>query len=183
MLKTAFLLILFAAICLLAGKSPAQTVVPVRLADVRSVYLDERSFNFTFSSCGTSAGGMVLPCPKHSIERLQFLDALKRWLEKSGFTLAADKDGAEGILQGTISIDDNFRRDDSTDRDKKHRRTGTKTREPEWWITAWVINQDGLRIWTLAADYPGISYKPSEKPKIEGKRIAKALEHDFKKKR
>lgn len=28
-----------------------------------------------------------------------------------------------------------------------------------------------------------ISYKPSERPKIEGKRLAKSLEYDFKKKR
>ena len=44
-----------------------------------------------------------------------------------------------------------------------------------------MLNQDRDRLWTLQAGYPDISYKGSSKAKIEGKKLAKAVEYDFKK--
>jgi len=183
MRQFAGLLIVLAAICVLSGFSVAQNRRPSRLADVHSLYVDDRSFHFTFSSCGKTVNGIVLVCASHAGEREEFLIALKRWLVKSGFTLALDKDAADGIMQGTLSIDDTYRRDDIPYPDEEQRRKAPLKGEPEWSVSAWVISQDGRRIWTLGYGYPGISFKPSERPKIEGKRLAKSLEYDFKKKR
>src|SRR5215470_20379444 len=90
--------------------------VPVRLKDVRTVYVDDASFRFLFSSCATVVGKMVLPCAQHAFERDRFLAAFKRWLIKSGFSIAETKAGAEGIVQGTLSIDERgWRGDPSRD--------------------------------------------------------------------
>lgn len=183
MRKFAGSVFVLAIISVLSGFSAAQNRRPSRLADVSSIYIDERSFNFTFSSCGKTVNGMVLVCAKHAGERDEFLIALKRWLVKSGFTLAPDKDAADGIVQGTLSIDDTYRRDNIPYPDEEQRRKAPLKGEAEWSVSAWAINQDGRRIWTLGYDYPGISFKPSERAKIEGKRLAKSLEYDFKKKR
>ena len=162
----------------LAPATYAQISVKHRLADVRSVYVDERSFNFAYSSCATLVGGMTLPCTKHSIQRDEFLIALKRWIGKSGFTVVQDKDDAEGILQGTLSIDDHAK----VYRDKDSPSI-IKDEGPQWTVAAWILNADGKRIWNLGYGYPGISHKWSEKPKIEAKKLALAVEHDFRKKR
>ncbi len=156
----------------------AQSSVKYRLADVRSVYVDARSFNFAYSSCSRQFGGMTLPCPNHSVQREEFLIALKRWIGKSGFTIAEEKDDADGILQGTLSIDDRAKpyRDKDSPSIIKHD-------GPQWTIAAWMLNADGDRIWNLGYGYPGISHKWSEKPKIEAKKLAAAFEHDFKKKK
>lgn len=183
MQKFAGSMLALAAICALSGFSAAQNPQPSRLADVRSVYLDERSFNFAFSSCGRNVNGMVLVCAKHAGEREEFLISLKRWLAKSGFTPASDRNGADSILQGSLSIDDTYRRDDTPYPNDEQRRKAPLKGEAQWSVSAWVINQDGRRIWTLRYDYPDISYKPSGRAKIEGKRLAKSLEYDFKKKR
>lgn len=160
----------------------AQNRVPLRLADVKSVYVDERSFMFEFSSCGTQAGGMLLVCNKHADERRKFLAALNRWLEKSGFTLAGDKDSAEGVLQGKLSIDDNPP-DNSPYSDKGKRPRSRPARVAEWNVRAWMVNPNGTEIWKLGYEYPDISYGISGLAKVEGKRLAKALEYDFSKKR
>jgi hypothetical protein len=183
MRKIPFLIFVFGVMCVFSGAVDAQARVPQRLADVKSLYVDERSFTFTFSSCGTNVGGMIVVCQKHYGERQKFLAALKRWIEKSGFTLAADRDSADGIVQGTLSIDESFRRDKIPYPDEEQRRKAPMNGEAEWNVTAWAVNQNGRRIWQLRYDYPDISYGISGKPKIEGKRLAKAIEYDFRKKR
>jgi hypothetical protein len=129
---------------------------------------------------------MVLPCAKHAFERDRFLAAFKRWLIKSGFTLAETKESAEGIVQGTLSIYESahplveFRRE-------KENRIGKKDDDceveeaggPQWNVDAWLVNQNGRRLWKLGFDYPSISYAGGP-AKIEGKKLAKALEYDFK---
>jgi hypothetical protein len=176
-----FLLFFFTVFPNDIAAQPSFTVV--RLADVRSVYVDENSFWFVYSSCGTSAGGMILPCPKHARERGEFLAVLKRWLGKSGFIVAASKADADGIIQGTLHVDDSAKRlaghkDKEKKKDYRH-----YLYEPEWSVNAWMVNQDGEKLWTIGGGYPGISYKISSKAKIEGKKAAKAIEHDFKRSR
>jgi hypothetical protein len=132
---------------------------------------------------------MVLPCPKHADERVKFLDAFKRWLIKSGFTLTETREGAEGIVQGTLSIDETHWQEDprSLGRDnagkkKKDDDCDTEsfaTNGPKWSLDAWLVNQDGRRLWRLGGGYPSISYAGGP-AKIEGKKLAKALEYDFK---
>jgi hypothetical protein len=170
-------------LCFLCAGAAAQNQVPQRLADVKSVYVDERSFTFWFSSCGSKAGGMLLVCPEHNRKRAQFLIALKRWVGKSGFALAPDRDDADAILQGTLSIADRPPTDipypDKLDRDRKSR----SLPEPQWSVRAWAVNRNGTEIWKLGYEYPAISYGVSGRPKIEGKRLAKALEYDRRKRR
>lgn len=175
------LLFLFTVFPTYTPAQPSFTVVP--LADVRSVYVDESSFRFVYSSCGTEAGGMILPCPKHAKERGEFLTVLKRWLGKSGFTVAASKEDADGIIRGTLHMDDSAKRlvghrDKDKKKDYRH-----YVYEPEWSVHVWMVNQDGDRLWTIGGGYPDISYKISSKPKIEAKKIAKAIEYDFKRQR
>ena len=125
---------------------------------------------------------MLLPCPKHAAERQEFLVALKSWIGKSGFTAVDDAKDADVVVQGSLSIDD--RAEVLTDyghdgKDKSKSRRDRKY-QIEWVVNAWMINQDGKRIWIRGAGYPGISYGWSSKAKIEGKKLAKAIHHDFK---
>jgi hypothetical protein len=182
MRKISFVIFVLAVLCAFST-ADAQNRIPVRLSDVKTLYLDESSFNFTFSSCGYKAGGMLLVCQKHVDERKKFIAALKRWLEKSGFAVASDERSADGILQGTLSIDDTYRREKLPYPDEQQQRKAPLPGEPKWNVSAWVLNQNGRRIWELRYAYPDISYGISGKPKIEGKRLAKALEYDFRKKR
>ncbi len=184
MKKLRLLTVLFAlfAVC----ETWAQTsFTVVRLADVRSVYLDESSFRFTFSSCGTRAGGMMLPCAEHAVERSEFLAVLKRWLGKCGFNVVEDREQADGIVQGDLWIDDLAKRPSVFASKDPKNADRHAVYEPEWIVNAWMLNQDGERLWKLAGSgsYPGISYKASGLAKIEGKKLAKALEHDFKRAR
>ncbi len=171
------------ALCLLCIGAAAQNRPPLRLADVKSIHVDEDSFRFEFSSCGTKAGGMLLVCPQHDRERAKFLVALKRWVEKSGFTLAPDKDSADALLQGTLSIDDSPPTDIPYPDKDQRRRNSRSPGEAEWNVRAWVVNQNGTEIWKLGYGYPEISYGISGPAKIEGKRLASALKYDFRKKR
>jgi hypothetical protein len=177
-------LLIFITGFLVVGESIAQTPFTViRLADVRTVYVDEKSFRFTYSSCGTKVGGMMLPCPKHALEREEFLIVLKRWIGKSGFTLVDNKKDADGIVQGSLFINDlatpvtKHNHDDKDKKSSKHR----PTHQTEWVVDAWIVNQDGDKLWIKGAGYPGISYGVSSKAKVEGKTLAKSIEHDYKK--
>jgi len=171
------------------SSTPAQTLVPARLKDVRTVYVDEASFRFLFSSCSTQVGKMVLPCPEHANEREKFLIAFKRWLIKSGFSLAEGRESADGIVQGTLSIDESDwrekrRREGLDERGRVKKDDDCETDEyrpvdPRWSVDAWVVNRNGRRLWKLGNEYPMISYAGGP-AKIEGKKLAKALEYDFK---
>lgn len=165
------------------GKVEAQKTRPVmRLVNVETVYVDERSFKIAFSSCGTKAGGMVLPCQKHAIEREEFLIVLKRWLGKSGFTVVENSADADGIVQGELRMDDNSNAPAINDPDYKKKRDLSQIDKANWQVDAWIVNENGDRIWTIRREpYPGISYKADGKAKIEGKTLAKAIQHDFKK--
>lgn len=152
----------------------------MRLVNVENVYVDEGSFRFTFSSCGTYAGGMLLPCAKHAVEREEFLIVLKRWLGKCGFTVVADKRDADATVQGTLAIDDNAHRPAINSKDRKANEH-YHNYEPQWTVESWMINSADNRIWQRRHDYPDISYKSNGQAKIEGKKLAKAIEYDFKK--
>lgn len=176
-MNTVLRLSVFLALFLVCGGlSGAQTIVPVRLKDVRTIYVDDKSFKFAFSSCGTQAGNLILPCPQHGTERLKFLDALKRWLSKSGFTIVDNRSEAEGIVQGRLSIDE-IGWPDELKRQEKH--PTYNPYEPQWNVEAWLVNQDGRRLWTKEGVYPDISYTGGQ-AKVEGKKLAKAIEYDAK---
>jgi hypothetical protein len=175
----------------------AQTRTLVHLSDVKTIYVDNSAFKIVSSSCGQRAGGYYLPCAKYGPQRAVFLVALKRWLGKSGFTVVDNKDDAEAILDGTLAIQDNIRRNGTygpaESVNTKHRGDPDKLPsldevpseyrsalfEPQWTVTAWLTNQNTRKIWTLGSWYPGISYSGS-KSKAEGKKLAKAIEYDFK---
>lgn len=125
----------------------------------------------------------MLPCPKHAVEREEFLIVLKRWIGKYGFTLVEDKKDADGIVQGNLSIDDRAEVITDHDHDDKVKKKGMhhRTYQIEWLVNAWIVNQDGERLWNRGFDYPGVSYGVSSKAKIEGKTLAKAIEYDYKK--
>src|SRR4030095_16570814 len=105
----------------------------------------------------------------------------------SGFTVVEDREGAEGIVQGTLSIDETNWRDEERRRnasrigkkDDDCDTDGPSSNEPRWSVDAWLINQNGRRLWKLGGGYPMISYAGGP-AKIEGKKLAKALEYDFK---
>ena len=171
------------------SSTQAQTIVPARLKDIRTVYVDDGAFRFLFSSCATQVGNMVLPCAKHAYERDRFLTALKRWLIKSGFSLTENLESAEGIVQGTLSIDETNWQGSPTSISREN--VGKKKKDddcdtdsfasngPKWSVDAWMVNQEGRRLWKLGSEYPMISYAGGL-AKIEGKKLAKALEYDFK---
>lgn len=154
----------------------AQTIVPVRLKDVRTFYVDDKSFKFAFSSCGTQVGNLILPCPGHASERVKFLAALKRWLVKSGFTVVDSRADAEGIVQGSLSIDETGWPEEIK---KQEKHQAYNPYDPQWNVEAWLLNQDGRRLWTKYGVYPEISYIGG-KAKVEGKKLAKAIEYDIK---
>lgn len=179
----AFGLPLLLTIVVVAGSVSAQKTRPVmRLVNVENVFVDEKSFKITFSSCGTKAGGMVLPCQKHVVEREEFLIVLKRWLGKSGFTVVEKKEDADGIVQGEMRMDDYANAPAINDPDYKKKRDMSPIDKSNWDVNAWIVNENGDRIWTIRREpYPDISYKADGKAKIEGKKLAKAIQHDFKK--
>lgn len=179
----AFGLPILATALFAVGAVSAQKTQPVmRLVNVESVYVDDRSFRITFSSCGTKAGGMLLPCAKHAAERDEFLIVLKRWLGKSGFTVVNDKVDAAGIVQGELSMDDYANAPSINNPEYKKKRDMSPIDKSYWNVRAWIVNQNGDRIWTIRQEpYPGISYSADGKAKIEGKKLAKAIQHDFKK--
>lgn len=155
-----------------------------RLKDVRKIFVDETSFRIVSSSCGTRAGGMVLPCQKHSTERLEFLVVLKRWLGKTGFELVDSEEKADGILQGTMAMNDYAHQPSINDRIRGKRKDPDPIDMAQWDVVAWITNVDGRRIWTIRQEpYPEFTYGFSSKAKIEGKKLAKAIEYDRKKNR
>jgi hypothetical protein len=178
-----FGLLAFAAALFCSIQMQAQTRPPVvRFKDVRTVFVDETSFKIVSSSCGTTVGGMLLPCAKHSDERLEFLVVLKRWLGKSGFTVVDNRDDADGILQGDISMNDWANAPAINDPDYKKKRDMSPLDKAAWYLNTWIANQNGYRLWTIRRDYyPDISYSAAGKAKIEGKKLAMAIRYDFKK--
>lgn len=168
-----------------AAASNAQTnSTAYRLRDVRSIYVDDSSFPIVSSSCGTRINNMLLPCAKHSRERVEFLVVLKRWLEKSGFRIVNSETDADGVIRGDLSMNDFAHAPSINDPDYKKKRDINPFDAAEWYINAWLENRDGNRIWTIRRGenaYPGIFYKATSMAKIEGKKLAKAIQHDRKK--
>ena len=180
--------VLFAAIALVfAVSSFAQAQAPspaYRLQDLKAVFVDEESFKIVSSSCGTRVGGMLLPCAKHSRERVEFLIVVKRWLGKSGFNVVDSEEAADGVLRGDLSMDDFAHAPSINDPEYKKKRDINPLDAAEWYINAWIENRNGDRIWTIRRGenaYPGIFYSATSMAKIEGKKLAKALQHDRKK--
>ena len=179
--------VLFAAVILLVASAMAvaQTPSPAyRLQDLKTVFVDENSFKIVSSSCGTRVGGMLLPCAKHSRERVEFLIVVKRWLGKSGFRVVDSEQTADGVLRGDLSMSDFAHAPSINDPDYKKKRDISPLDAAEWYINAWIENRSGDRIWSIRrgeAAYPGIFYSATSMAKIEGKKLAKALQHDRKK--
>ncbi|HMQ04406.1 MAG TPA: hypothetical protein PKD26_10860 [Pyrinomonadaceae bacterium] len=164
---------------------PSQTTGSVeRLKDVKKIFVDESSFNIVSSSCGSRYGGMLLACEKHVNERLAFLVVLKRWLGKSGFKVVEFEDEADGLLRGTMSMNDYANEPSINDGGRNRNREIDPIDIAQWYIDAWMLNRQGRRIWTIRREpYPEISYGISTKAKVEGKKLAKAIQYDRKKNR
>lgn len=153
------------------------------LADVKTVFVDETSFEIIRSSCERTYGGTRIVCQKHLDEREEFLTVVKRWLVKSGFAVNVARDEADAILQGELRMND-LAGMPSINADRKTRRANEDfTKWADWEVTAWMLNQADLRLWTLRDEweYPKISYSASGLAKIEGKKLALAVKHDVKK--
>ncbi len=196
-LKTFLFLLVFFIIC--QNESPAQHNVVYKLRDVKTVYLDEDSFKFSSSSCMKSYGNLSVVCSKHWESRAAFLVALKRWLGKYNFVLTADKQSADAVLQGDLSIDDDYSTEMFNERERKRKKdakngkkdeyespsmfpNGMLPGEPVWTVRGWLINQNGNKLWTSPFTEPPGSITYTGKPsKIEGKRLANKLRYDFKK--
>ena len=154
------------------------------LKDVKTVFVDESSFRIVSSSCGTRVGGMLLPCAKHSQDRIEFLVVLKRWLGKSGFKTVDSATEADAILRGDLSMNDYAHAPSINDPEYRKKRDISPLDAAEWYINAWLENRDGHRIWEIRRGeyaYPGIFYTATSMAKIEGKKLAKAIRHDRKK--
>ncbi|HSI87663.1 MAG TPA: hypothetical protein VK918_01325 [Pyrinomonadaceae bacterium] len=178
---------LFLGGALLAAAATASAQAPsaaYRLQDLETVFVDETSFKIVSSSCGTRVGGFLLPCEKHSRERVEFLVVLKRWLGKSGFKVVDSRKDADGVLLGDLSMSDFAHAPSINDPDYRKKRGMDPLDTAEWYINAWIENRNGDRIWTIRRGeeaYPGIFYSATSMAKIEGKKLAKALQHDRKK--
>lgn len=176
-------LLCFAAFTFTAA-ADAQVKAKVFLADVKTVFLDEDSFQIVRSSCERTYGGLTVVCQKHIDERVEFLEVLKRWLGKRGVTLVRDRSIADSILQGTLRTSD-------PSQDELVSRTSTGSSGGDyydrhdytpWTVEAWLLNQNDHRLWTLrdAMKYPEISFSADGYAKIEGKKLAFAVKHDLK---
>jgi len=157
-----------------------------RLAEVRTVFVDDESFKVSWSSCGRRIGGMFVPCEKDNREREAFLDSLKRWLVKYGFTLALEREKADAVLQGDLLIEDDLEQKradlERLNRKKKDNEYQSTYVEPSWSVRAWLVNDYGERFWRSDVGiFPPVSYKPSGIAKIEGKKLARKLQYDHKK--
>ena len=192
-LKAFLFLTVFFVIC--QNVSLAQNNVIYKLRDVKTIYLDEDSFKFSSSSCMQTYGKLNVVCSKHWANRAAFLVALKRWLGKYNFVVTADKQNSDAILQGNLSIDDDYSTQEFNERMRKRKKgdkndpnespsmfpSGVLPGEAVWTVNGWLLNQDGDKLWTSPFQDPpvfSVSGKPS---KVEGKRLAKKLQYDFKK--
>jgi hypothetical protein len=80
-MKKVFILFLLAIFFSLSQSSAQGQSNVVKLRDVKTIYLDEGSFNFVTSSCMNTFGNLKVVCAKHINNRKEFLVALKRWFQ------------------------------------------------------------------------------------------------------
>lgn len=190
MRKSAILLFLSAFFALCQTNVSAQLNI-VRFKDIRTVYLDEKSFNFKSSSCMKTYGKLKVVCAKHWNERTEFLVALKEWIKKYKFTLVSEKDDADAILQGELSIDDDYGTKEYNER-TKNRKKGKKNDspslfgeylpgEPRWIVESWLVNQNGDKLWIKGDWFPEPNHGWSSPAKIQAKRLAREIQYDFEK--
>ena len=193
LLFPAFLLVFFV---FSSNNTPAQSSSSIinRLQDVKTVYLDEDSFKFVFSSCSKTYGNLKVVCTEHWEQRKEFLSALSNWLGKYNFLLIGDKQKADAILQGDLSIDDlGYRNYKSAGINKTYEK-GTKNRKnddrevdekkPRWEARGWLVNQNGEKLWESdGMNFPKPSFGWSKPSKIEAKKLARELQYDFEKSR
>lgn len=191
MRKSVVFLFLFVFFAVFHNSVSAQFTV-VRFKDIRSIYLDEKSFNFSSSSCMKTYGKLKVVCAKHLKEREKFLATLKEWLVKYKMILVTEKDEADGILQGTLSIDDNAGTMVNRDRDKERKKGTSKDDSPSlfgdllpgeagWNVNSWIVNQDGDKLWMKGDWFPEPGYWWSSPAQVQGKRLAKEIQYDFEK--
>lgn len=165
-----------------------------KLHDVKTIYVDEALFNFKSSSCMKSYGKLKVVCTKHLDNRKEFLAALKIWLEKYKFTLVSDKDDADAILQGDLSIDDDYSMREYNE-NRRNREKGKKDNndspsifnpnylpgEPIWEVNSWLVNQNGDKLWIKGGWFPEPSFGWSSPAKIQAKKLAREIQYDFEK--
>lgn len=139
-------------------------------------------------------GTQKIVCSNHLKKRTEFLTELKKWVEKYKFTLTTEKDDADAVLQGELSIDDDYwtreNRNKAKNRppDKGDDRAspsifvdGHMPGEPLWTINSWLVNQNGDKLWTKGDWFPEPSYGWSSHAKIEAKKLAREIQYDFEK--
>ena len=182
------MLLHFALLIQTAVQAQAPRPPVMRLANVKSIYVDRASFKITWTSCGTRAGGYFIPCEDANIKRDVFLDALERWLGKYGVAVTKDADSADAILKGTIHMDDDMAtKDRDFEREKKRRGkdqiVSRENYEEDWSVAAWLENSIGDEIWRNGRYYPKPGYGISTIGKIKGKELAKEIQYNLKKAR
>jgi hypothetical protein len=155
--------------------------------------VDEESFDFVSSSCMKTYGTQKIVCDKHLKNRAEFLAELKKWIEKYKFNLVSEKDDADAVLQGNLSIDDEYWRRANRERDKNRAKgktsddspsifaDGRLPGEPYWTINSWLVNQNGDKLWTKGGWFPEPSYGWSSPAKIEAKKLVREIQYDFEK--
>ena len=89
-LVTFLVLLLFALLVQPAVLAQPPRSPAMRLANVKSIYVDRASFKITWTSCGTKISGNFIPCAEANVKREVFLDALERWLGKYCISVAKD---------------------------------------------------------------------------------------------
>ena len=185
---TFFVLLLFALLVQDAVQAQTPTPPVMRLANVRSIFVDRASFKITWTSCGRKISGIFIPCAEADAKREVFLDALERWIGKYGITVAKDADSADVVLRGTIHMDDDVATK-SRDYERAQKRRGKdeivsmENYEEEWTVTAWMENSVGDEIWRNGRYYPKPGYGISTIGKIKGKELAKEIQYNLKKAR
>jgi hypothetical protein len=167
--------LLFVVLFALSATGQAQRKAGGSFADVKTVFVDGESFEVVDSSCDKG------PCSHHVKHRVEFLAVLKRWLGKSGLAVVDKREDADAVLQGTLSIAD-------PSNEPYHDERGRVVwpdnagQWANWEVEAWMVGGIGRDLWKYKGkmNYPPIGYSASGPAKVEGKALAKAIQHDLK---
>lgn len=171
---------LFVVLFALGATGQAQRKPGVSFEDVKTVFVDGESFEIVDSSCDKQPA--VQACPHHIKDRVEFLVVLKRWLGKSGLTVVDKREDADAILQGTLSMAD-VSNEHVLDQRGRPVRPDNEGQWATWEVDAWMVSGAGKSLWKFRGkmEYPPIGFSASGPAKVEGKTLAKAIQHDLKK--
>lgn len=174
--------LLFIVLFALGATGQAQRKPGVSFADVKTVFVDDESFEIVESSCNKQPAAQ--PCPHHTKDRIEFLTVLKRWLGKSGLTVVDKRGDADAILQGTLSMADPSN-EPYTDERGRIVWPDNPGQWANWEVESWMVGGNGGSLWKYKGkmEYPPVAFSASGPAKVEGKTLAKAIHHDLKKAR